>query len=123
MEDIEKLSYLIYLPSHKIKSISYIEYYNHYYNLTLERKTNIHLWFEKLYQFFEHKQELLINIQSAADVLLYPINRYNINFIKTCNTINYKINRRKEAISISLTSYLPFDLIELIYKISIYIDY
>lgn len=120
MEDIDKIAYLIYLPSYKIKSISYIDYYNHYYNLTLKRGYNIKLWFEELYQFFENKQQLLINIHSVANVLLYPINRYNINFINTCNAINYKINKRKEAISISLTNYLPLDLIELIYKISIY---
>lgn len=123
MEDIEKLSYLIYLPSHKIKSISYLEYYNHYYNLTLKRKSNIQIWFDDLYHFFENKQQLLINIQSVANVLLYPINRYNINFINTCNIINYKINNRKKTIYISLDRFLPFDLIELIYKISIYLDY
>ena len=58
---------------------------------------------------------LLINIKSAADVLLYPINTYNIHFIDTCTYINYQIIKRRKTIFISLDNHLPLDIIELIY--------
>ena len=119
MDDILQLCHLIYLPSYKLKYISFCDFYIRFYNLTIINKNEIYLWFNELYDIFETNKMLLINIKSAADVLSYPINKYNINFIDKCYYINYQIIKRRKTISISLDKHLPLDIIELIYKISI----
>lgn len=119
MEDILQLCHLIYLPSYKLKYISFCDLYNRFYKLTINKQKDIYLWFNELYDIFETQNMLLINIKSAADVLSYPINKYNIHFIDKCHYINYQIIKKRKIISISLDKHLPLDIIELIYKISI----
>ena len=41
MDDIVQLCHLIYLPSYKLKHISFSEFYNRFYNLTIKKKKDI----------------------------------------------------------------------------------
>lgn len=119
MEDILQICNLIYLHPNKLKYISYVEYYTRYYNLTIKKKNYIKEWFEALFIILEEQQLVLKNIKSVADILLYPIKQYNINFIYKCININYRIITRKVSIFYVLSHFIPLDLVEYIYKMSI----
>ena len=107
--------YLCYIDKKFFKQLSYERCYTLYYNMTIYNQHNIKDWFNNLFNQIKANNLLIKNINETADILLYPINNYDITYIKHCNRINNEIIYTRLIIIKALNIYLSNDLIEWFY--------
>ena len=116
--DIDLIIKLCYLDSSIIKNYRFEFLYSKYYNMTIYSKNRVQFirdFFDSIYKNLLNNKLIIKNIKSVNDVLLYPINLYNIDFINKCEQINNTIIKERYSIIKCLNKYLNKDFIYFFY--------